>query len=157
MPVVGRPRVFHKKFAFVVEIEKVASAAFTKCSELSSEVAKVEQWEGGKVIPDKSPGRVTMSDVTLERGVASGDFDLPAWFKQVINVSANSGLATPAYKRPVDIIQLERDASELRRHILDNAWPTKLVVGEWDNEADENVVENVTLTFDTFDTVQLGG
>lgn len=155
MPVVGAPRKFQKKFAFIVEIERVTSAAFTKCSELSAEVAKVEQWEGGKLIPDKSPGRVTVSDVTLERGVADGDSDLYDWWLDVVRVSANSGLPTPQYKRPVDIIQLDRDQTPLKRWLLNGAWPTKMVVGEWDNEADENVVESMTLTFDTFDPVKV--
>jgi hypothetical protein len=30
----------------------------------------------------------------------------------------------------------------------------KFVAGEWDNEADENVIESVTLTFDYFELVQ---
>ncbi len=45
----------------------VGSAGFAKCSELSAEVAKVEYHEGGSLIPFKSPGRLTFSDVTLER------------------------------------------------------------------------------------------
>lgn len=156
MPVVGNPRIFHKKFAFVVEIERVASAAFTKMSSLEAEIAKVEQWEGGALIPDKSPGRVTVTDVTLERGVANGDSDLYQWWLEVVRMSANSGLPTPFYKRQVDTIQLDRDATVLRRWILDGSWPTKMVVGEWDNEADENVIEMCTLTFDTFDLIEGG-
>lgn len=154
MAVVGTPRIFQKKFAFIVEIERIQSAKFTKCSELSAEIAKVEQWEGGSLTPDKSPGRVTMSDVTLERGVANGDSDLYDWWLDVVKVSANSGLKTPEYKREVDIIQLDRDQSVLIRWVLDGAWPTKMVVGEWDNEADENVVEMMTLTFDSFDPIR---
>jgi len=51
------------------------------------------------------------------------------------------------------VVQLDRDGSELRRWTLYNAWPTKFNAGEWDNEADENVIEQVTLTFDYFDIV----
>lgn len=153
MAVVGNPRIFQKKFAFIVEIERIQSAKFTKCSELSAEVAKVEQWEGGGLIPDKSPGRVTTTDVTLERGVANGDSDLYQWWLEVVRMSANSGLTTPNYKREVDIIQLDRDQSVLVRWILDGAWPTKMVVGEWDNDADENVIEMATLTYDTFERI----
>jgi phage tail-like protein len=154
--IVGTPRKLQKKFAFVVEIEGVVSANFTKCSELSAEIAKVEQWEGGSLIPDKSPGRVTVSDVTLERGVANGDSDLYTWWQDVVRVSANSGLPSPFYKRVVDVVSLERDGSVLRRWILSGAWPTKFVAGEWDNDADENVIEMVTLAIDTFDLVPVG-
>jgi len=154
MPVIGTPRVFQKKFAFQVEIDQVASAAFTKCSSLEGEVAKVEQWEGGRLIPDKSPGRLTISDVTLERGVANGDSDLYEWWLDVVRMTANQGLVSPLYKRPVDIIQMDRDQTELKRWTLDNAWPTKFTAGDWDNTADENVVEMLVLTFDTFDKIK---
>lgn len=156
MAVVGNPRIFQKRFAFIVEIERVQAAAFTKMSSLEAEIAKVEQWEGGAITPDKSPGRVTVSDVTLERGVANGDSDMYQWWLDVVRMSANSGLPTPFYKREVDVVQLDRDGSVLRRWILDGAWPTKFVAGEWDNEADENVIEMTTLTFDTFDLIEGG-
>lgn len=156
MAVVGKPRTFHKKFAFVIEVEGVESAAFTKMSSLEAEIAKTEQWEGGRLIPIKEPGRVTVSDTTLERGVANGDSDLYQWWLDVVKVSANSGLPTPFYKRQVDTIQLDRDGSILRRWILNDAWPTKMVVGDWDNGADDNVVESCTLTFDTFDLIEGG-
>jgi hypothetical protein len=34
-------------------------------------VANVQYHEGGSLIPNKSPGRLTFSDVTLERGATS--------------------------------------------------------------------------------------
>jgi phage tail-like protein len=151
MGVKGTPRSFNKKFAFIVEIEGIEVAAFTKCSEISGEVAVVEQWEGGKLIPNKSPGKLTVSDVTLERGVAKGDSDLYEWWLQVVSGSANKGLVDDDYKRSVDVIQLDRDGSVIQRWTLDNAWPNKFVAGEWDNEADENLVESITLSYDSFD------
>lgn len=146
----GTPRVFDKKFKFLVEIDGVVSAKFQKCSELSAEIAKVEYHEGGAVIPDKSPGKVTVSDLTLERG-ACRDADLFTWFKQVIDITAQTGQIDPQFKRSLDIVQLDRDGSELRRWTVTGAWPTKFVAGAWDNEADENVIESVVLAIDTFD------
>ncbi len=81
MPVVGNPRSFHKKWKYVVEIDGVASAGFAKCSELSVEVARVDYWEGGALTPNKSPGRLTFADVTLERG-ATQDRDLYNWMHE---------------------------------------------------------------------------
>ncbi|TBR17480.1 MAG: phage tail protein [Chitinophagaceae bacterium] len=150
MAVIGQPRSFHKKFKFIIEIDSVAHTGFQKCSELSVEIAKVEYSEGGSLIPDKSPGRATFSDVTLERG-ATKDEDLFNWLKQVANIAANSGLVDAQYKRNLDIVQQDRDGKTLRRWRLTGAWPTKFVAGEWDNEADENVIESVTLTYDFFD------
>jgi len=153
MTIMGNPRSFHKKWKFVADFDGVMSAGFAKCSELSAEVAKVEYFEGGSLIPNKSPGRVTFSDVTLERG-ATQDHDLFDWFTDVALVSAGTGLNDIDYKRNGDIVQQDRDGSTLRRWSLTAAWPTKFVAGEWDNDSDETVIESVTLTYDLFDLVQ---
>ncbi|KKN72174.1 hypothetical protein LCGC14_0413110 [marine sediment metagenome] len=152
MPIIGGPRSFHDKFKFLVEIDGVLSAAFNKCGELSAEFAKIEYSEGGTLIPNKTPGRMTFADVTLERGVAS-DLDLFLWFSQTGIASANFGLPEPAYKRDLDIVQKDRDNTTLRRWHLNNAWVLKFVAGEWDNDADEKAIEMVTLTYDFFELV----
>jgi phage tail-like protein len=150
MAIIGNPRSFFKRFKFVVEIDGVAHAGFQKCSELSVECAKVEYWEGGSIIPSKSPGRLTFADVTLERG-ATSDLDLFAWFQDVATTATGLGVPDAGYKRSLDIVQQDRDGSTLRRWTLNGAWPVKFVAGDWDNEADENVIESVTLTYDFFE------
>jgi phage tail-like protein len=147
--ILGTPRQFFKRFKFIVEIDDVASAGFQKCSELSVEVASVEYFEGGSLIPAKSPGRLKFSDVTLERG-ATKDHDLFDWVQQVGDAVANAGLVEPRFKRNLDIVQQDRAGSTLRRWQIAGAWPVKFVAGAWDNETDENVIESVTLTFDYF-------
>ena len=146
----GTSKVFHKKFKFVVEIDGVSSAGFQKCSELSAEIAKIEQHEGGSLIPNKSPGRVTFTDITLERG-ATDDFDFFTWFKELVDAAANIGTDDPDFKRDLDIVQQSRSGNELRRWNVARAWPTKFIAGDWDNDADENVIESMTLTYDYFD------
>ena len=153
MPVIGTPRTFHKKFKFIVEIDGVASAGFQKSSELSVEVANVQYFEGGSLIPNKSPGRLTFADVTLERG-ATQDRDLFDWLQDVAITSSGLGLTDVFYKRNLDIVQQDRDGTTLRRWSLSRAWPVKFVAGDWDNEADENVIESVTLTYDFFELIQ---
>ena len=141
MTVIGNPRSFHKKFKFIVEIDDVGHAGFQKCSELSVEVANVQYFEGGSLIPNKSPGRLTFSDVTLERG-ATEDRDLFDWFQDVAITSSGLGLTDVNYKRNLDVVQQDRDGVTLRRWSLSRAWPIKFVAGEWDNESDENVIDD---------------
>ena len=148
MPIIGTPRSFHKRFSFVVESD-LANAGFQKCSELSVEVSNIEYYEGGSLIPHKSPGRLKFADITLERG-ATKDHDLFDWMQQVADAAANAGLVEPRFKRNVDLVQQDRDGSTLRRWSIAGAWPVKFVAGAWDNEADENVIESVTLTYDYF-------
>ena len=68
--------------------------------------------------------------------------------------SSGLGLTDVCYKRNLDIVQQDRDGTTLRRWSLSRAWPVKFVAGDWDNEADENVIESVTLTYDFFELVQ---
>lgn len=150
MGIIGKPRSFFHKRAFLCEVDGLGSSSFAKASELSVEVGKVEHWEGGRLIPYKAPGRLTFSDVTLERG-ATRDLDLYRWLKEVANVAAGIGLVDDVYKRNVDIVQLERDGTTLRRWTLYRAFPVKFVAGEWDNDSDEVVIESVTLTYDFFE------
>lgn len=155
MGIIGSPRAFHHKYKFLVEIDGFDNtrAGFRKCSALEAEVSVVEYKEGGALIPDKSPGGVKFTDITLERGVCK-DFDIYKWFKQVVDLSSGPDLVgkkTSQVKRGVSIVQLDRDDSELRRWDVTNAFPTKFVAGDWDNDANEVVIEQLVLTYDFFD------
>jgi phage tail-like protein len=153
MPVIGAPRSFYNKFKFLVEIDRITYAGFQKCSELSAELAKIEHHEGGSLIPNKSPGRLSFPDVTLERG-ATKDMELYTWFEETARASAGlggAGLPDDRYKRTLDIVQLDRDDTVLQRWTLVKAWPMKFVAGEWDNTTDEKVMNSVTLAYDYFE------
>lgn len=145
MAIQGVVRSFHKKFSFIVEIAGVAYAGFRTCSPIQIQVAKIEHHEGGSLIPNKSPGRVTVPDVTLARG-ATNDFDLWNWMQEV--VGAGTLLVDPAQQRTIDVVQLNRAGEELERWTLVNAWPIDWTAGDWDNEADENRIEQVILAYD---------
>ena len=144
MGITGAPRTFHKKFLFQVEIDGVGWAGFTSCSELAAEVAEVAHYEGGAVIPDKSPGRVTFPDLTLERG-ATFDVDLFAWFNTVSELVSGIGLPDPTYKRNLSIVQKNRAGVTVRRWNVFGAWPKKFSAGEWDNDSEEVRIETLEL------------
>jgi phage tail-like protein len=149
---IGQPRSFFNKFKFLIEIDGITYSGFSKCSELSAELAKIEHYEGGSLIPNKSPGRLSFPDITLERG-ATSDLELYDWFASVADASAGlggAGLPDDLYKRSFDIVQLERNDVVVQRWSVTNAWPLKFVAGEWDNGADEKVISSVTLAYDFF-------
>jgi len=141
----GLVRSFYKKFKFRVEIQGVIWAGFQTCGDIAIEVATIEHHEGGSLVPNKSPGRVTVPDVELTRG-GTDDLDLYAWMQQV--VAAGGILVDPSQKRSVDIVQQDRAGGELRRWTLINAYPVRWKAGDWDNGADENVIESITLAYD---------
>lgn len=151
MTIKGTPRSYFKAFKFLVEIDGVEVARFAKCSKLEAEIAVIEQFEGGDITADKSPGRVKFSDLTLERG-ATKDQDLWNWFKEVVNVAANGGLVDAKYKRNLDIVAQDRDNTTLRRYRVYQAFPTKRSVGDWDDK-DENLMESVTLAYRYYEEI----
>lgn len=160
--ILGGQRELFPKHLFLVEVRAGWWAGFQKCSELSYEIAKIEYWEGGSIIPWKVPGRTTFTDITLERG-ASTSRKFYDWAIQVANasivtdkVTRGAGDSIGTYMESVDIIQLDRDGqTELRVWRCYNAWVQKFVAGDWDNTADEVVIEQLVLTYDYFDLVDL--
>jgi phage tail-like protein len=150
-------RELFPKHLFLVEISPDISAGFQKCSELSVEAAAIEYWEGGSIIPYKIPGRLTFTDITLERGASTS----PKFFQWMQSVgdaaqgifpTRGAGWLTPDYMEQIDVIQLDRDGiTTLRVWTLYNAWPSKFVAGDWDNTVDEAVIESLTLKYDYFE------
>lgn len=149
MAVLGQVTRFQHKYRFRVRIDDFSHARFQTCSELSVEAAKIEHWEGGSLIPYKEPGRLTFTDITLERGVTVNR-DMYNWFLRVADAVQNGGSIIPRFKKNLDIVQIGRNKSVRRRWTLLNAWPTKFVAGEWSNDDDGVVIESVTLTYDLF-------
>lgn len=152
MALIGTPRSFHKKFKFVIEIDGFARAGFQKCSEIKVEAKEVTYFEGGALIPNKSPGLLEFSKITLERG-ATEDLDFYNWFQQVAVASASVGEIDNEYKRNMELVQLDRDGSELRRILLTGAWPCSVTLGDWDNTSSEVVIEKCELAYDYFEVV----
>lgn len=145
----GTPRHYHHKYKFVVEIGNLGQMQFQSCSELKMEIAKIEYYEGGVIVPFKEAGRITVSDLTLERAAAY-DPAVYNWIVQTATAATNYGAASNQYKRSGWIIQLDRDNSVLREWQLFGLWPMSYTGGAWDNNADELTMESVTLALDYF-------
>jgi phage tail-like protein len=154
MPISGFTRAYDKKFSFKVHIGDVgAGVAFSKMSGLEAEVAEVKQYEGGVLIPHKSAGRIEFKDITLERGVTIDPVESRAlllWFSTVAFAPLGRGVREPAYKRIIQLDQLDREGSVIKAYVIVGAWPKTYVAGEWDNNVDENVIERLVLAYDYF-------
>lgn len=155
MGLIGSARIYDPKFKFIVEVDNFVSAAFMSCSELSGEFGEISIREGGTLTADKSPGLLSFDDVTLTRGVARGDSDMFLWWNQCGDAETNAGLEEPTYKRTVDIVQQDRTGAEVKRWRLAEAWPKRFSAGDWDNSADENVIESAVLSFRYFKPITI--
>ncbi len=150
MAIQGQARGYDQKWAFAIEIDGLEVAWFETCSALEAEVGVVEQHEGGNItVADQTPGKVKFSPVTLTLGATSNQ-ELYTWFQLVADASANSGAPSDAVKKNLAIVQLERDGTEKKRWDVFFAFPTKFKAGEWDAKAEENVIQEVTLTYRYF-------
>lgn len=141
----GVNRAYYKKFMFVIEEDGIAFAGFQTCGDIAIEIARIDHHEGGSLIPHKGLGKVTVPDVELTRG-ATDDLDLYQWCQECVAQSAL--LQEPEQKRNLDVVQLDRRGEELRRWTLVNAFVVRWKAGDWDNNADENVIESITLAYD---------
>lgn len=156
MSLASTVKSFDKKFKFVVEIDGFHSAEFSKVDGLEMEIEKVEHYQGGSLVPNKSAGLVKFTPLVLERG-ATTDVDFFDWVTLTVSAAAagvgatNTGLPDPLYKRNLDIVQLDRDGTELKRWTVYQAWPTKFKAGEWGGNQNEVVIEMMTLEYDFFD------
>lgn len=152
MASLGTSKSFYKRHKFLIEIDGIGSAAFQRMSSLAQEVAEVVYFEGGSIVADKTPGRLTFPNLTLERG-ATDDLDLFNWMREVAIGSSNQGLPDSLYKRNGDLVQLNRDNTTRRRWSFFNSWPRRFEAANgWDNEVDENAIELVELVYDFFET-----
>lgn len=151
---VGQPRSYHKRFKFTIEIDGLTYAGFQTCSDLKGAVGEVMHREGGTLIPDKTPGLATFDDVTLTRG-ATNDRELYDKWKKVLDAGANggSGEVDGEYDDEMDIVQRDRDGSELLRWRCFGAWIKEFTAGSWDNDAEEVVITTVVFSITRFDLI----
>lgn len=149
-PKIGESRHFHTKFKFQLEIDGMSGRAqFNKCSELKVDIAKIDYYEGGQIVPYKEPGRMTFSDLTIERAVIS-DPQLYSWLVDTATAASNSGLVSNLFKRGAFLIQYDRDNERMRTWQLYGCWPMSFTAGSWDNGSDELTMEAMTLAIDYF-------
>ncbi len=154
MPVIATSTLVKQRLRFIVEIPGVNGspplrARFRTCSELSFEVAPSEIRHGGSVIPYSQPAGVTYTPVTLEMG-ATNDGRLFLWAMQCALAGGGIGGAGDAHKRIVDIVEQDRTGLTINRWRCFNAWVTKFVAGDWDNESNDFLISSVTLKYDFF-------
>ncbi len=150
MSIIGTPRLFHDKQAFVIEIPGFCYTGFAKCSELKATVGVRKHYEGGSALPHKGPGKFEVDNITLERG-ATADLDIYNWFYQVAQLATGTGQVEAYYKRDFSIVQRNRSGTTAMRWHVYGAFPVEFVAGDWDNSSDEVVITKLVLAVDYFE------
>ncbi len=149
---VGTPKLIKQKSRFIIRVEAASGRAlvggFSTCSELAITVQKSEGRFGGSMLATKAPSLVDFTDITLERG-ATQNADLWLWLAQTVAPTPTIGGIGLGHVRWLDIIEQDRDRSELNKWRLVNCFPSeyKGSLG-WDNDDAGYTMESITLTFD---------
>lgn len=150
----GKPRSLHNRFTFIVEIDGVAHAGFTKVSGLKVVLEKVSHREGGSLFPQKTPGLADIEDITLERGMAL-DHDFADWMSQTANSVTGRGDPSPAYERNLDIVVQDRDGSERVRFRGLRCWLKEWGPGDLDAATSEKMIEQVVIVIGELQIVSM--
>jgi phage tail-like protein len=122
---------------FLIEIGGVSYGIFRECTGFGSEVAVLENPQGGNLVTQKLPGRVTYPNIVLRWGLTD-DEQLYNWHRTVLE----GGIE----RRDGSIVALNRSGAEVARWNFFSAWPSK-----WDGPAfnattDELAIESLELT-----------
>lgn len=139
-PPIGKALKYWQKWAFVVEIDGVKTAGFTKSSAIKQTIGIVEQREGGAIeVVDVSTSTVTNERITLSRG-ASNNNELALWWENI--------RAGHQDERNVSIVKQDGAGNELGRRNITGAKIASYEEGDFDgNNNNENAVETIELAW----------
>lgn len=122
---------------FLVEIGGVSYGIFRECSGFGSEVAVVDNAQGGSLVAQKLPGRVTYPKIVLKWGLTD-DEKLYQWHHDVVQGRID--------RKDGSIVALDRQAQEVARWNFFSAWPSKWDGPDFNATSDELAIETLELT-----------
>ncbi len=145
---------FWNAFKFKMEIDGFARAGFQKVDGLEQGVEVIQHEESDMIRPDKSPGKFSAEDLTLEFG-ATDDMGAWNWFKKVVDAASGKlGVEPTDYKKDIAIVELDGAGSELKRWNVFGAFPFKFSPGSFDATSNEKRIRKLQLAYDYFEPVR---
>lgn len=121
---------------FMVEIGGVSYGIFRECTGFGSEIAVIENPQGGQLVTQKLPGRVTYTNIVL-RWALTADHALYDWHHEVIEGVVN--------RKDGSIVALNRQGNEVARWNFYAAWPSKWDGPDFNAESDQTAIETLEL------------
>lgn len=135
---------------FSVDLGPV-QGVFMECSgiEDSFEVVTSRQVDSsGKTVYNRVPGvHKPAETITLKRGISFGDISCWTWYNKVRNGDWEGSIVTGSIKVH------KYDGSEAGRWNLVDVWPVAVKGPTFKADANEPVVEELTITFNSFERV----
>uniref|UniRef100_A0A6H1Z8K5 Putative tail tube protein n=1 Tax=viral metagenome TaxID=1070528 RepID=A0A6H1Z8K5_9ZZZZ len=156
MPVQARARELFLKFLFEVYDNSggMTTSKFQRATGLSQSFGIGTYAEGGAYADMKEPARVTISNVTLERGV-SEDESFYLWCLELCDflrhAPEGAGNLTKDVLRDLDIKQKDRTQTVRIVYPMHSCFPVTWSASEWDNTTDDVQIESLELAQWWFD------
>jgi phage tail-like protein len=134
----------YRNFRFLVEIDGLATSAFSEVELPESSITVVEYREGADALSSsrKLPGRVQYGNVVLRRGITEND-DLWNWWNAL-----RSGRAD---RRNGAIVLLDEERNAVRRWVFHQGWPCKYTAPPLSARGNEVVIETLELAIEGFE------
>ncbi len=128
---------------FIVEIDGIASSAFTYVEGIGYETEVVEYREGNeKNEVSKIPGLAKTKELVLKRGL-SDNTELWGWFKE--------NRDDPVDKRDMSIIILDRSREETVRYNLKDCWPSDYYLEPLESNPSSVAIEVIVIQYNSME------
>lgn len=129
----------YRNFRFRLEIDNIASAAFSEV-QIGATTTDVVEYREGTDPPHvrKLSGLTRYGNVTLKRGVTSS-LDLYKWHEAIVAGQLLS------QRRKVVIVVQDESGSDQARFVVTDAWPVRYEVGALDAKGNEVLIETLEL------------
>lgn len=128
------------RFRYKVEIEGIEVAGFSEVTGVDASVDVIEYREGDMVqTPMKFPGLMKYGNITLKKGLISGDKTIYDWMMAGLTGS------TEMTRKTVTISMLGPDGTPKASWRAINAWPVKYTGPDFNATASEVAVETLEI------------
>ncbi|WP_148415545.1 phage tail protein [Haloferax sp. KTX1] len=135
----------YRQLRFILEIEGLVTAGFSRCDLPSATSAVVEYREGADPpTPRKLPGLNEYGPLVLEVGVTDRSLELSEWRTLV-----EQGKMDEA-RRDAAVVLLDATGNPAARWVFREAWPSKYDAPRLDAMASEVAVERVVVVHEGF-------
>ncbi len=126
-------------FQFTVEIEGIGASQFSEVTGLNYEAQVIEYRHGREVSGTamKMPGLKKYGNVTLKRGVISGNEELSDWIQTTTTLDTQ--------RKTVMITLNDEENNPLMKWTLFEAWPTKITAPDFKASGNEVAIESLEL------------
>lgn len=139
-----------KNFNFTAGINGVTQAEIQEVTGLDKEITAISHGLGNRDV--KTPGRVTIGDVTIKnvRPVISGKNAFWDWLNQAQNSTTGTGGVASQYKRNLTITERNGAGVTIATYVCYGVWVRKVTHGGLNRMGDDNIIDTAVLSIDDF-------